>query len=170
MIKKDNMKKQDQRIQLVASTEFRNDVDKWRREQTDLPSHSEAIRRLVKIALRSGDSETMKMITAIIRPHKYEDVRNALIDIGIEGLSATEIRGFGRQRGQTEIYRGAEYKTTEVPKIKIEIVVPATKLDQVVNIISKSSETGKVGDGKIFVSNIDQAIRIRTGEKGEEAI
>jgi nitrogen regulatory protein PII len=159
------MKKQDQRIQLVASTEFRNDVDKWRREQTDLPSHSEAIRRLVKIALRSGDSETMKMITAIIRPHKYEDVRNALIDIGIEGLSATEIRGFGRQRGQTEIYRGAEYKTTEVPKIKI-----ATKLDQVVNIISKSSETGKVGDGKIFVSNIDQAIRIRTGETQDDAL
>ena len=95
------MKKQDQRIQLVASTDFRNDVDKWRREQTDLPSHSEAIRRLVKIALRSGDSETMKMITAIIRPHKYEDVRNALIDIGVEGLSATEIRGFGRPRGPT---------------------------------------------------------------------
>ena len=164
------MKKQDQRIQLVASTEFRNDVDKWRREQTDLPSHSEAIRRLVKIALRSGDSETMKMITAIIRPHKYEDVRNALIDIGIEGLSATEIRGFGRQRGQTEIYRGAEYKTTEVPKIKIEIVIPATKLDQVVNIISKSSETGKVGDGKIFVSNIGQAIRIRTGETQDDAL
>ena len=164
------MKKQDQRIQLVASTEFRNDVDKWRREQTDLPSHSEAIRRLVKIALRSGDSETMKMITAIIRPHKYEDVRNALIDIGIEGLSATEIRGFGRQRGQTEIYRGAEYKTTEVPKIKIEIVIPATKLDQVVNIISKSSETGKVGDGKIFVSNIEQAIRIRTGETQDDAL
>ena len=164
------MKKQDQRIQLVASTEFRNDVDKWRREQTDLPSHSEAIRRLVKIALRSGDSETMKMITAIIRPHKYEDVRNALIDIGIEGLSATEIRGFGRQRGQTEIYRGSEYKTTEVPKIKIEIVIPATKLDQVVNIISKSSETGKVGDGKIFVSNIDQAIRIRTGETQDDAL
>ena len=164
------MKKQDQRIQLVASTEFRNDVDKWRREQTDLPSHSEAIRRLVKIALRSGDSETMKMITAIIRPHKYEDVRNALIDIGIEGLSATEIRGFGRQRGQTEIYRGAEYKTTEVPKIKIEIVIPATKLDQVVNIISKSSETGKVGDGQIFVSNIDQAIRIRTGETQDDAL
>ena len=164
------MKKQDQRIQLVASTEFRNDVDKWRREQTDLPSHSEAIRRLVKIALRSGDSETMKMITAIIRPHKYEDVRNALIDIGIEGLSATEIRGFGRQRGQTEIYRGAEYKTTEVPKIKIEIVIPATKLDQVVNIISKSSETGKVGDGKIFVSNIDQAIIIRTGETQDDAL
>ena len=164
------MKKQDQRILLVASTELRNDVDKWRREQTDLPSHSEAIRRLVKIALRSGDSETMKMITAIIRPHKYEDVRNALIDIGIEGLSATEIRGFGRQRGQTEIYRGAEYKTTEVPKIKIEIVIPATKLDQVVNIISKSSETGKVGDGKIFVSNIDQAIRIRTGETQDDAL
>ena len=164
------MKKQDQRIQLVASTEFRNDVDKWRREQTDLPSHSEAIRRLVKIALRSGDSETMKMITAIIRPHEYEDVRNAVIYIGIEGLSATEMRGFGRQRGQTEIYRGAEYKTTEVPKIKNEIVIPATKLDQVVNIISKSSETGKVGDGKIFVSNIDQAIRIRTGETQDDAL
>ena len=164
------MKKQDQRIQLVASTEFRNDVDKWRREQTDLPSHSEAIRRLVKIALRSGDSETMKMITAIIRPHKYEDVRNALIDIGIEGLSATEIRGFGRQRGQTEIYRGAEYKTTEVPKIKIEIVIPATKLDQVVNIISKSSETGKVGDGKIFVFDLHSATRIRTGETENNAL
>jgi|TARA_B100000767_G_C19669537_1_gene494669 nitrogen regulatory protein PII len=164
------MKKQDQRIQLVASTDFRNDVDKWRREQNDLPSHSEAIRRLVKIALRSGENEMMKMIVAIIRPHKYEEVRNSLIDIGIDGLSATEIRGFGRQRGQTEIYRGAEYKTTEVPKIKIEIVVPANKLDQVVNTITKSSETGKVGDGKIFITNVDQAIRIRTGETQDDAL
>ena len=101
------MNKQDQRIQLVASTEFRQEVDKWRRNQTDIPSHSESIRRLVKIALRLEKGETMKMITAIIRPHKYNDVRDALITIGIEGLSATEIRGFGRQRGQTEIYRGA---------------------------------------------------------------
>ncbi|MDA9623640.1 P-II family nitrogen regulator [Rhodobiaceae bacterium] len=112
----------------------------------------------------------MKMIVAIIRPHKYEEVRNSLIDIGIDGLSATEIRGFGRQRGQTEIYRGAEYKTTEVPKIKIEIVVPANKLDQVVNTITKSSETGKVGDGKIFITNVDQAIRIRTGETQDDAL
>ena len=164
------MSKQDQRIQLVASTEFRNEVNKWRRGQTDLPSHSESIRRLVKIALRLEKGETMKMITAIIRPHKYNDVRDALIDIGIEGLSATEIKGFGRQRGQTEIYRGSEYKTTEIPKIKIDLVVEAARLEQVIEIIKKTSETGKVGDGKIFISNIEQVMRIRTGEKGSEAV
>ncbi|MBV44783.1 MAG: transcriptional regulator [Rhodobiaceae bacterium] len=112
----------------------------------------------------------MKMITAIIRPHKYNDVRDALIDIGIEGLSATEIKGFGRQRGQTEIYRGSEYKTTEIPKIKIDLVVAAERLEQVIEIIKKTSETGKVGDGKIFISDIDRAIRIRTGETQEEAL
>ena len=164
------MSKQDQRIQLVASTEFRNEVNKWRRGQTDLPSHSESIRRLVKIALRLEKGETMKMITAIIRPHKYNDVRDALIDIGIEGLSATEIKGFGRQRGQTEIDRGSEYKTTEIPKIKIDLVVEAALLEQVIEIIKKTSETGKVGDGKIFISDIDRAIRIRTGETQEEAL
>ena len=164
------MSKQDQRIQLVASTEFRNEVNKWRRGQTDLPSHSESIRRLVKIALRLEKGETMKMITAIIRPHKYNDVRDALIGIGIEGLSATEIKGFGRQRGQTEIYRGSEYKTTEIPKIKINLVVAAERLEQVIEIIKKTSETGKVGDGKIFISDIDRAIRIRTGETQEEAL
>ena len=164
------MSKQDQRIQLVASTEFRNEVNKWRRGQTDLPSHSESIRRLVKIALRLEKGETMKMITAIIRPHKYNDVRDALIDIGIEGLSATEIKGFGRQRGKTEIYRGSEYKTTEIPKIKIDLVVAAERLEQVIEIIKKTSETGKVGDGKIFIYDIDRAIRIRTGETQEEAL
>ena len=164
------MNKQDQRIQLVASTEFRNEVNKWRRGQTDLPSHSESIRRLVKIALRLEKGETMKMITAIIRPHKYNDVRDALIGIGIEGLSATEIKGFGRQRGQTEIYRGSEYKTTEIPKIKIDLVVAAERLEQVIETIKKTSETGKVGDGKIFISDIDRAIRIRTGETQEEAL
>ena len=164
------MSKQDQRIQLVASTEFRNEVNKWRRGQTDLPSHSESIRRLVKIALRLEKGETMKMITAIIRPHKYNDVRDALVDIGIEGLSATEIKGFGRQRGKTEIYRGSEYKTTEIPKIKIDLVVEAARLEQVIEIIKKTSETGKVGDGKIFISDIDRAIRIRTGETQEEAL
>tara|TARA_B100000378_G_C17952570_1_gene380649 strand:- start:267 stop:761 length:495 start_codon:yes stop_codon:yes gene_type:complete len=164
------MSKQDQRIQLVASTKFRNEVNKWRRGQTDLPSHSESIRRLVKIALRLEKGETMKMITAIIRPHKYNDVRDALIDIGIEGLSATEIKGFGRQRGQTEIYRGSEYKTTEIPKIKIDLVVATERLEQVIEIIKKTSQTGKVGDGKIFISDIDRAIRIRTGETQEEAL
>ena len=164
------MSKQDQRIQLVASTKFRNEVNKWRRGQTDLPSHSESIRRLVKIALRLEKGETMKMITAIIRPHKYNDVRDALIDIGIEGLSATEIKGFGRQRGQTEIYRGSEYKTTEIPKIKIDLVVAAERQEQVIEIIKKTSETGKVGDGKIFIYDIDRAIRIRTGETQEEAL
>ena len=162
--------KQDQRIQLVASSEFRQEVDKWRRDQTDLPSHSESIRRLVRIALRLEKGETMKLLTAIIRPHKYNDVRDALISIGIEGLSATEIKGFGRQRGQTEIYRGAEYKTTEIPKIKIELVVPTERLEEVIEIITKTSETGKVGDGKIFVSDIDRAVRIRTGETQEDAL
>ena len=165
-----SMNKQDQRIQLVASSEFRQEVDKWRRNQTDIPSHSESIRRLVKIALRLEKGETMKMISAIIRPHKYNDVRDALITIGIEGLSATEIKGFGRQRGQTEIYRGAEYKTTEVPKIKIELVVPTEKVEEVVDLISKTSETGKVGDGKIFITDVDRAIRIRTGETQEDAL
>ena len=164
------MSKQDQRIQLVASSEFRQEVDKWRRDQTDLPSHSESIRRLVRIALRLEKGETMKLLTAIIRPHKYNDVRDALISIGIEGLSATEIKGFGRQRGQTEIYRGAEYKTTEIPKIKIELVVPTERLEEVIEIITKTSETGKVGDGKIFVSDIDRAVRIRTGETQEDAL
>ena len=114
------MNKQDQRIQLVASSEFRQEVDKWRRNQTDIPSHSESIRRLVKIALRLEKGETMKMITAIIRPHKYNDVRDSLITIGIEGLSATEIKGFGRQRGQTEIKgncRMAIDKSTRIRKI-----------------------------------------------------
>ena len=164
------MNKQDQRIQLVASSEFRQEVDKWRRNQTDIPSHSESIRRLVKIALRLEKGETMKMITAIIRPHKYNDVRDALITIGIEGLSATEIKGFGRQRGQTEIYRGAEYIVDFLPKIKIELIVDDSISNQVIDEIIKSSKTGKIGDGKIFVSNIDQAIRIRTGETGDEAI
>ena len=164
------MKKQDQRIQLVASTDFRNDVDKWRREQNDLPSHSEAIRRLVKIALRSKENEMMKMIVAIIRPHKYEEVRNALIDIGIDGLSATEIRGFGRQRGQTEIYRGAEYNVSFVPKLKIEIAVPDEMEIAVHEALIQNASTGQIGDGKIFVLDLHSATRIRTGETEDNAL
>ena len=105
-----------------------------------------------------------------IKPFKVEEVRSSLDKIGVSGMTMTEVKGFGRQKGHTELYRGAEYTIDFLPKIKIEIVVPSNKLDQVVNTITKSSETGKVGDGKIFITNVDQAIRIRTGETDEEAI
>ena len=112
----------------------------------------------------------MKYFVAIIKPFKLDDVRKALTEIGVEGLTASEVRGFGRQRGQTEIYRGAEYKTTEVPKMKIELVVPTERVEEVIELITKTSETGKVGDGKIFIADVDRAIRIRTGETQEDAL
>ena len=165
------MNKQDQRIQLVASTEFRQEVDKWRRNQTDLPSHSESIRRLVKIALRLEKGETMKLLTAIIRPHKYNDVRDALIAIGIEGLSATEIKGFGRQRGISDgIDDNQEYDDEFHAKIKVEIILEDSFVTQATETIKNAAYSGKIGDGKIFVSNIEQVIRIRTGEKDSDAV
>ena len=112
----------------------------------------------------------MKLLNAIIRTHKYNDGRDALNRNCIEGFARNGKKGLGRQRGQTEIYRGAEYKTTEIPKVKIELVVPTEKLEEVIEIISKTSETGKVGDGKIFVTDVDRAIRIRTGETQEDAL
>ena len=112
----------------------------------------------------------MKYFIAIIKPFKLEDVRNALTEIGVEGLTASEVRGFGRQRGQTEIYRGAEYIVDFLPKIKIELIVDDSIASQVIDEIIKSSKTGKIGDGKIFVSEISQVIRIRTGEEGSEAL
>ena len=112
----------------------------------------------------------MKMIIAAIKPFKLEDVRQALTDIGVSGLMVTEIKGFGAQAGHTEIYRGAEYEVNFVPKLKLEIVVPASLADQVVDTISNTARTGKIGDGKIFVSPVEQAIRIRTGEFGSDAI
>lgn len=112
----------------------------------------------------------MKMITAIIKPFKLDDVREALTTLGIEGLTVTEVKGFGRQKGQTEIYRGAEYSVSFLPKVKIEIAVPADLEDQVVEAIQNSANTGRIGDGKIFVSTIEKAIRIRTGEEGTEAL
>ena len=117
------MEKLDQRIQLVASVEFNNVVDRWRREQADLPSRSEAIRRLVLHGLEYEKSFPMRMITAIIRPHKYEELRDALVAIGIEGITVTQVQGFGRQRGHSEIYRGAEYQVMEVPKVRIDVAV-----------------------------------------------
>lgn len=164
------MDKLDQRIQLVASAEFSKIIDQWRRTQSDLPSKSEAIRRLVQIGLAFEEEHPMRMVTAIIRPNKYDKVRDALLEKGVEGVTITEVKGFGRQRGKTEVYRGAEYETFEVPKIRLDIVVPSTILDEVLETIIKTAETGKIGDGKLFVHGLTDAIRIRTGETGEKAL
>ena len=112
----------------------------------------------------------MKLITAILKPFKLDDVRAAVAEVGVQGITVTEIRGFGRQRGHTEIYRGAEYVVEFVPKAKIEIAVEDSLVDQVIEAIIKSARTGKVGDGKIFVVELSQVVRIRTGERGASAI
>ncbi|MDG2090921.1 MAG: P-II family nitrogen regulator [Gammaproteobacteria bacterium] len=112
----------------------------------------------------------MKMINAIIKPFKLDDVREALSEIGVQGITVTEVKGFGRQKGHTELYRGAEYVVDFLPKLKIEVAVTDSALDQTIETITKAANTGKIGDGKIFVSDISQAIRIRTGESGDEAI
>lgn len=112
----------------------------------------------------------MKMITAIIKPFKLDDVREALSEIGVNGITVTEVKGFGRQKGHTELYRGAEYIVDFLPKVKIEAAVSSDLTDQVVEAISKAANTGKIGDGKIFISPIEQTIRIRTGETGEDAL
>ncbi|KHF26227.1 MULTISPECIES: P-II family nitrogen regulator [sulfur-oxidizing symbionts] len=112
----------------------------------------------------------MKKVDAIIKPFKLDDVREALSDIGITGMTATEVKGFGRQKGHTELYRGAEYVVDFLPKVKIELVVAEEQVDQCIEAITNASRTGKIGDGKIFVSPIEQVVRIRTGETGKEAI
>ena len=112
----------------------------------------------------------MKLITAIIKPFKMDDVREALSGVGIQGVTATEVKGFGRQKGHTELYRGAEYIVDFLPKVKLEIAVSDDSVDNVIEAITKSASTGKIGDGKIFVSNLEQVIRIRTGETGEDAL
>jgi nitrogen regulatory protein PII len=112
----------------------------------------------------------MKLVTAIIKPFRMDDVRAALSDIGVQGITATEVKGFGRQRGHTELYRGAEYAVDFLPKVKLEIAVPDTQVDATVEAIIKSAASGKIGDGKIFVSPLEQVIRIRTGETGEQAV
>ena len=112
----------------------------------------------------------MKLITAIIKPFKLDDVREALSEIGVSGVTATEVKGFGRQKGHTELYRGAEYVVDFLPKVKLEIAVTENIVDQAVETITKAANTGKIGDGKIFVTNLEQIIRIRTGETGEDAI
>lgn len=112
----------------------------------------------------------MKLITAIIKPFKIDDVRDALASVGIQGMTITEVKGFGRQKGHTELYRGAEYNVDFMPKIKVEVAVADDVLDQTIEKITEAASTGKVGDGKIFVVELQQVIRIRTGETGEEAI
>ena len=112
----------------------------------------------------------MKMVTAIIKPFKLDDVREALSEIGVQGLTATEVKGFGRQKGHTELYRGAEYVVDFLPKVKLDIAIDADQVDTVIEAITKAAQTGKIGDGKIFVSDISQVVRIRTGETGKEAL
>ena len=112
----------------------------------------------------------MKLITAIVKPFKLDDVREALSEIGVQGITVTEVKGFGRQKGHTELYRGAEYVVDFLPKVKIEAAVPGDLVDQTIEAITKSANTGKIGDGKVFVSSLEQVVRIRTGETGEEAL
>jgi nitrogen regulatory protein P-II 2 len=112
----------------------------------------------------------MKLVSAIIKPFKLDDVREALSDMGVQGVTVTEVKGFGRQKGHTELYRGAEYVVDFLPKVKIEAAVDDELVDQVIEAISNTANTGKIGDGKIFVVNLEQAIRIRTGETGPDAL
>ena len=112
----------------------------------------------------------MKLVTAIIKPFKLDDVREALSEIGVQGITVTEVKGFGRQKGHTELYRGAEYVVDFLPKVKVEVAISTDLVDQVIDAISKAAHTGKIGDGKIFVSLLEQVIRIRTGETGTDAV
>ncbi|WP_036253603.1 P-II family nitrogen regulator [Methylobacter sp. BBA5.1] len=112
----------------------------------------------------------MKLITAIVKPFKLDDVREALSEIGVSGVTVTEVKGFGRQKGHTELYRGAEYVVDFLPKAKVEVAVGDVLVDQAVEVIAKAANTGKIGDGKIFVTNLEQVVRIRTGETGDEAL
>ena len=112
----------------------------------------------------------MKLITAIVKPFKLDDVRQALSDIGVQGITVTEVKGFGRQKGHTELYRGAEYVVDFLPKVKLEVAISEDMLDKVIEAMTNAANTGKIGDGKIFVSPLEQVIRIRTGETGSDAV
>lgn len=112
----------------------------------------------------------MKFVTAILKPFKLDDVREALSEVGVTGITVTEVKGFGRQKGHTELYRGAEYVVDFLPKVKLEVAVTDEQLDAVIDAITKTANTGKIGDGKIFISDLEQVVRIRTGETGAEAL
>ena len=130
----------------------------------------ESLRTETNRAMNAWSRNAMKLITAIIKPFKLDDVRQAVADIGVQGITVTEVQGFGRQRGHTELYRGAEYRVDFLPKTKIELAVDDSIAEQVVEAITNVARTGKIGDGKIFVINLEQAVRIRTGETGVEAV
>lgn len=112
----------------------------------------------------------MKLITAIVKPFKLDEVREALAEVGVSGLTVTEVKGFGRQKGHTELYRGAEYVVDFLPKVKVEVAVKADQVDRVIEAIEKGAKTGKIGDGKIFVTSLEEVVRIRTGERGDPAL
>src|SRR5215510_11827286 len=126
--------------------------------------------RLVEIEANYQRGAPMKMVEAIVKPFKLDEVKEALTKAGIQGMTVEEVKGFGRQKGHTELYRGAEYSVDFLPKVKIQILVPDDKAAKVVEVITDTARTGKIGDGKIFVTSVDEVIRIRTGEKGEDAI
>jgi nitrogen regulatory protein P-II 2 len=125
---------------------------------------------LRRVTTERNRGDDMKIVMAIIKPFKLDEVRDALTTIGVHGLTVTEVKGYGRQKGHTEIYRGAEYAVSFLPKLKIELAVSGDQVQQVIDAISSVARTGQIGDGKIFVMPLDQAIRIRTGESGEEAL
>ncbi|MEQ1946494.1 MAG: P-II family nitrogen regulator [Bryobacteraceae bacterium] len=112
----------------------------------------------------------MKKIEAVIQPHKLEEVKEALIGIGVDGITISEVRGHGRQKGHTEVYRGQEYKVDLLPKVKLEMVVPDSRSEQIISVLTEAARSGKIGDGKIFMSTMDEAVRIRNGERGEAAL
>jgi nitrogen regulatory protein P-II 2 len=112
----------------------------------------------------------MKNVTAILRPHKLDEVREALLKLDVSGITVTEVKGFGRQKGHTELYRGTEYQVDFLPKVKLEVAIPASKLDEIIEAISNTANSGKIGDGKIFVTNLDKVVRIRTGETDQDAL
>mgnify|MGYP001828529455 FL=1 len=112
----------------------------------------------------------MKLVTAVVKPFKLDDVREALADVGVQGITVSEVKGFGRQKGHTELYRGAEYVVDFLPKVKLEIAVDDSQVDSVVEAVTKSAQTGKIGDGKIFITTLEEVIRIRTGETGSDAV
>jgi len=123
-----------------------------------------------RLAPPSNEERLMKMVTAIIKPFKLDEVREALSDIGVQGITVTEVKGFGRQKGHTELYRGAEYVVDFLPKLKIEAAIADDMVDRALEAIEAAARTGKIGDGKIFVSHLEQVVRIRTGETGQEAL
>jgi nitrogen regulatory protein P-II 2 len=123
-----------------------------------------------RVTRKNPEENHMKFISAIIKPSKLEDVRQALSNLGVQGMTVTEVKGFGRQKGHTELYRGAEYVVDFLPKIKIEVAVDSSLVERVIETIAQSAKTGKIGDGKIFIYDLDQVVRIRTGETGKHAL